>query len=125
MKNMAQRFGARVLQWTLLASGALLAAPAAGHAATGELDSAIEEGFGKLVKYGRWSAALVLAIVFCLAWAERGGNSDNPHEVQRGTKRMIWSGAGFVAVIGYKLVLTGIVNWFGVDPTTIPAFLWQ
>jgi hypothetical protein len=38
---------------------------------------------------------------------------------------MIWSGAGFVAVIGYKLVLTGIVNWFGVDPTTIPAFLWQ
>lgn len=93
--------------------------------AAGELDDAIEGGFGKLVKYGRWTAALVLAVLFCLAAAERGQNSDNPHEQQRGTKKMIWTGAGFVAVIGYKLILTGIVTWFGIDAAAIPGFLWQ
>lgn len=102
---------------------ALMTAPAL--AADPTLDSAIETGFGKLIKYGRWGAALLLALVFCMAWAERGQNPDNPHEVNKGTKKMIWSGAGFVAVIGYKIALTGIVSWFGLDTATIPSFLWQ
>lgn len=117
------RLWTRTLQIALLASTAALGMH--GSAAAADLDTAIENGFGKLVKYGRWSAALVLAIVFCLAWMERGQNSDNPHEVNKGTKKMIWSGAGFVAVIGYKLILTGLVNWFNIDPNAIPAFLWQ
>lgn len=77
------------------------------------------------MKYGRWTAALALAVVFVLAWAERGQNPDNPHENARSTKRMFWSGVGFVAVIGYKLVLEGFVQWFNLDPTSIPTFLWQ
>jgi hypothetical protein len=123
LKEMAKQFWSRMLQFSLMVS-AMLLAPATGQAA-GELDTAIENGFGKMVKYGRWGAALVLAVIFCMAWAEKGGNADNPHEVQRGNKRMMWAGAGFVAVIGYKLVLTGLVEWFGVDPSSIPAFLWQ
>lgn len=115
----------RLLTVGLSVFTALLLASGTGYAAEGDLDSAISSGFGKLVKYGRWSAALVLAIIFCLAWAERGQNSDNPHEVNRGTKKMIWAGAGFVAVIGYKLILSGLVTWFGVDPGSIPDFLWQ
>ena len=115
----------RLLAVVLTVSTALLLAQGPALAADGELDSAIYAGFGKLVKYGRWTAALVLAIVFCLAWAERGQNSDNPHEVNRGTKKMVWAGAGFVAVIGYKLILSGLVAWFNVDPSTIPTFLWQ
>ena|GEM_PF-3665522 len=94
-------------------------------AADGELDSAIDAGFGKLVKYGRWTAALALAVVFVLAWAERGQNPDNPHEATRTSRRMLWAGIGFVVVIGYKLVLTGIVRWFNIDPSAIPSFLWQ
>ncbi len=38
---------------------------------------------------------------------------------------MIWSGAGFVAVIGYKMILSSLVTWFNIDPTAIPTFLWQ
>lgn len=125
MIKMVKRFGSRLLSLALALSAALLLAPATGFAAEGDLDGAIESGFGKIVKYGRWSAALLLAIVFCLAWAERSQNPDNPHEVNKGTRRMIWSGAGFVAVIGYKLVLTGLVQWFNVDPNSIPSFLWQ
>lgn len=90
-----------------------------------ELDAAIESGLGKIVKYGRWVAAGILAIAFCLAWADRAQNSDNPHEVNRGTRKMIWSGVAFVAVIGYKLILTGLVEWFNLPASTIPAFLWQ
>lgn len=114
---------ARLVQTLLVFSTALLGVT--GTAQANALDTAIDSGFGKLVKYGRWTAALVLAVVFCLAWAERGQNPDNPHEVNKSTRKMMWSGAGFVAVIGYKLILTGLVNWFGIDPTTIPAFLWQ
>lgn len=123
--NMMRRIRTRLLALTLATSTALLTAQGTGFAADGELDTAIYEGFGKLVKYGRWTAALVLAVVFCIAWAQRGQNSDNPHEVNQGTRKMIWAGAGFVAVIGYKLVLSGLVAWFNVDPTSIPAFLWQ
>lgn len=108
----------------LLAVTGLLLTPAIALADP-TLDEAIETGFGKLVKYGRWGAALLLAVVFCLAWAERGQNPDNPHEVNKGTKKMIWSGAGFVAVIGYRMILSGLVSWFGLDPNSIPTFLWQ
>jgi hypothetical protein len=116
---------ARVWSAGLTASTVALMASGSARADDSDLDASIAAGFGKLVKYGRWSAALVLGIVFCLAWAERGQNPDNPHEVNKGTKKMIWSGAGFIAVIGYKLVLTGIVKWFNVDPAAIPSFLWQ
>jgi hypothetical protein len=123
-----------VIKWTrkqmsrlwasaLTASLALAGSPAL--AADGDLDTAINDGFGKLVKYGRWGAALALVVVFVLAFAERGQNPDNPHESSRATRRMFWSGVGFVAVIGYKLVLQGFVQWFNLDPTSIPAFLWQ
>lgn len=112
------------LQAAILATSlVLVGAPA--YAAESDLDTAINHGFGKLVKYGRWTAALALAVVFVLAWAERGQNPDNPHENARATRRMFWSGVGFVAVIGYKLVLEGFVQWFNLDPTSIPAFLWQ
>jgi len=123
--DMMRRISTRVLTASLVASTTLLMNNGAASAADGELDTAITEGFGKLVKYGRWTAALILAIIFCLAWAQRVQNSDNPHEVNAGTKKMIWSGAGFIAVIGYKLVLSGLVAWFNVDPSSIPTFLWQ
>lgn len=122
--KMGSRFVSRVFRFVPVLGAALLLAQGTVFAA-GELDTAIETGFGKIVKYGRWSAALMLAIVFCIAWAERSQNPDNPHEVNKGTRKMIWSGAGFIAVIGYKLVLTGLVQWFGVDPASIPSFLWQ
>ena len=93
--------------------------------AAGELDDAIEGGFGKLVKYGRWTAALALAVFFVLAWAKRAQNGENPHEQQSATRQMIWTGVGFVAVIGYQLILTGLVEWFGIDRNAIPTFLWQ
>ncbi|HWI51280.1 MAG TPA: hypothetical protein VNT01_03985 [Symbiobacteriaceae bacterium] len=121
VRNVTRRF----VGLCLMTSTALLLAHGTGLADDGPLDTAIASGFGKLVKYGRWGAALILAIIFCLAWAERGQNSDNPHEVNRGTKKMAWAGAGFVAVIGYKLILSGLVTWFNVDPNTIPQFLWQ
>lgn len=125
---MMRGFRARVFRVCLSVSGVLLGASgtalAAAQAAP-DLDTAITQGFGKLVKYGRWTAALVLGIVFLLAWAERTQNPDNPHEVNRATRKMIWTALGFVAVIGYKLVLVGITQWFGVDPTSIPTFLWQ
>jgi hypothetical protein len=123
--NMVRKTTHRLLAVALVGSTALLLGQSTSFAADTDLDTAITSGFGKLVKYGRWTAALALAIVFCIAWAERGQNSENPHEVNRGTKKMLWSGAGFVAVIGYKLVLTGLVIWFGVDPAAIPTFLWQ
>jgi len=104
---------------------ALTLSATAAQAADGDLDDAITSGFGKLVKYGRWGAAMILAIVFVLGWAEKGQNSENPHEATRAGRRMMWSGAGFVIVIGYKLVLTGLVQWFNLDPGTIPSFLWQ
>lgn len=100
----------------------LMASPAS---AAGDLDSSIESGFGKLVKYGRWTAALILGIAFVLAWAQRGQNADNPHEQSKGSKQMIWTGIGFVAVIGYQMALQGLVKWFGIDPSAIPSFLWQ
>lgn len=111
--------------WAVALTTGLVLAGAPALAADGALDSAINDGFGKLVKYGRWGAALALAVVFVLAWAERGQNPDNPHESARSTRRMFWSGAGFVAVIGYKLVLEGFVQWFNLDPSSIPSFLWQ
>jgi len=123
--NTVRKVTQRLLATGLTASTALLMAHGTGFAADGDLDAAINEGFGKLIKYGRWGATLILAIVFCLAWAERGQNSDNPHEVNKGTKKMIWAGAGFIAVIGYRMILTGIVAWFNIDPNTIPSFLWQ
>jgi hypothetical protein len=116
---------ARLVALALVASSALLIGEGTSFAADGDLDTAINSGFGKLVKYGRWTAALVLAVIFCLAWAEKGQNSDNPHEVNRSAKKMLWSGVGFVAVIGYMLVLSGLVAWVNVDPGVIPAFLWQ
>ncbi|MFZ5823884.1 MAG: hypothetical protein ACOY94_06090 [Bacillota bacterium] len=119
---MIRQLRTRLMHLCLMAIPVLLL-PSTAMAA--ELDAAIESGFGKLVKYGRWAAALLLAIVFCLAWAERGQNPDNPHEVNKGTKKMIWSGAGFVAVIGYKMILSGLVSWFGLNPDSIPTFLWQ
>lgn len=112
------------LVWATLAVNGL-ALGLAGTALAADLDTSIEQGFGKLVKYGRWTAALVLVAVFLLSWAERSQNSDNPHEVTKATKKMILTGVGFVVVIGYKLVLTGLVNWFGIDPASIPSFLWQ
>lgn len=118
----------RLVRFCLVLSGLLLGVSTSALAAADvapDLDTAITQGFGKLVKYGRWTAALVLGIVFVLAWAERSQNPDNPHEVNKATRKMIWTGAGFVAVIGYKLVLTGITQWFGIDPAMIPAFLWQ
>lgn len=121
---MIRQIRTRLIHLCLMAA-TLLLMPTTALAADPTLDTAIETGFGKLVKYGRWGAALLLAVVFCLAWAERGQNPDNPHEVNKGTKKMIWGGIGFVAVIGYKLILTGLVTWFGVDPTAIPSFLWQ
>ncbi|HYF81257.1 MAG TPA: hypothetical protein VD973_29425 [Symbiobacteriaceae bacterium] len=123
--NTVRKVSRRALAFALTISTTLLLAHGTSLAADGELDTAIASGFGKLVKYGRWGAALILAVVFCLAWAERGQNSDNPHEVNRGTKKMVWAGAGFVAVIGYKLILSGLVAWFNVNPDSIPAFLWQ
>lgn len=111
--------------WVALATLMITLSAAPASAAGGELDTAINDGFGKLVKYGRWTAALALVVMFCLSAAERGQNQDNPHEQQRATKKMIWTGAGFVAVIGYKLILTGIVTWFNIDRTAIPDFLWQ
>jgi hypothetical protein len=111
------------LATTALALGlTLMASPVL---AAGDLDSSIESGFGKLVKYGRWTAALLLGIAFVLAWAQRAQNADNPHDQSKSTKQMIWSGIGFVAVIGYKIALTGMVTWFGIDSTSIPSFLWQ
>jgi len=111
-----------------MAAAATTAMMMAGNpalAAEGPLDTAINEGFGKLVKYGRWGAALALAVVFVLAWAERGQNPDNPHDSARATRRMFWAGAGFVVVIGYKLALEGLVTWFNLDVSSIPTFLWQ
>jgi hypothetical protein len=113
-----------VLWGSVLAAGIMLTA-APVLADDGDLDSAISAGFGKLVKYGRWTAALVLAVVFVLAWAEKGQNSENPHEAVRAGRRMLWSGIGFVVVIGYQMVLTGLVKWFNLDPGAIPSFLWQ
>ena len=111
--------------WATLATLALTLAASPAYADESDLDAAISAGFGKLVKYGRWTATLALAVVFCLAWAERGQNSDNPHEQNRASRKMLWSGIGFVAVIGYKLVLTGFVRWFNIDAAAIPSFLWQ
>lgn len=108
----------------LLTLGLTLSAGIA-HADDSDLDVAINSGFGKLVKYGRWAAALALAVFFVLGAAERGQNQDNPHEQQRATKKMIWTGAGFLLVIGYKLILSGLVAWFNIDPAAIPSFLWQ
>lgn len=117
------RMRAAALAATALTLGlTVMASPAL---AAGDLDSSIESGFGKLVKYGRWTAALLLGIAFVLAWAQRGQNADNPHDQSKSTKQMIWSGIGFVAVIGYKIALTGMVTWFGIDSTSIPSFLWQ
>lgn len=113
------------VSWTALTTAAVMLAASPALAADNDLDTAISDGFGKLVKYGRWTAALVLAVVFVLAWAEKGQNSENPHEAGRATRRMVWSGIGFVVVIGYQLVLTGIVRWFNMDPAAIPSFLWQ
>jgi hypothetical protein len=120
-----RRISARVVALGLVATSALLLGESVSYAADGELDTAIGSGFGKLVKYGRWTAALILAVIFCLAWAEKGQNSDNPHQVSQSAKKMLWSGVGFVMVIGYKLVLSGLVTWFNVDPSVIPPFLWQ
>ncbi|HEY3365999.1 MAG TPA: hypothetical protein VGK74_13160 [Symbiobacteriaceae bacterium] len=122
---MAKRFWTNLVQLGFMVPAVLLVTEARGRAEDSELDTAIYAGFGKLIKYGRWTAALMLAIVFCLAWAERGQNPDNPHDVNRANKKMIWTGAGFIAVIGYKLILMGLVRWFNVDPATIPQFLWQ
>lgn len=124
MRVWLNRVGVRVLGFFLVLSSALLLTEVTGFAEP-TLDSAINNGFGKLVKYGRWTAALVLAVLFCLSWAQRSQNAENPHEVHKSTKSMIWTGAGFVAVIGYKLILTGLVSWFDIDPNAIPAFLWQ
>lgn len=123
MTNQVRRKLAILWSSVLLAGVMLAASPA--RAEDGDLDAAISAGFGKLVKYGRWTAALILAVVFVLAWAEKGQSSENPHETVRAGRRMLWSGIGFVVVIGYQLVLTGIVRWFNMDPSTIPAFLWQ
>lgn len=123
MKKTVQRKLMALWSTFLALSIALCASPA--WAAVNDLDTAIDAGFGKLVKYGRWTAALILAVVFVLAWAERGQNPDNPHEANRASRKMLWAGVGFVVVIGYKLVLTGLVTWFGLDPSTIPGFLWQ
>ena len=120
-----KKHASRLLAFGLTVATALTMVHGTALAADGDLDTAIASGFGKLVKYGRWGAALILAVIFCLAWAEKGQNSDNPHEVNRGNKKMMWAGAGFVAVIGYRLILSGLVAWFNVDPTTIPSFLWQ
>jgi len=125
MIKMCRRTWIEIVRLSLLACTMLLGAATPAFAEELDLDAAITQGFGKLVKYGRWTAALALAIVFCLNWAERGQNQDNPHEVNRATKKMIWTGIGFVAVIGYKLILTGLVKWFGADPAAIPQFLWQ
>lgn len=103
----------------------LTLASATVRADDGDLDAAISAGFGKLVKYGRWTAALILGVMFVWAWAEKGQSPDNPHEANRAIRRMVWTGIGFVAVIGYKLVLTGLVTWFNLNPATIPSFLWQ
>lgn len=123
MKKAFRRKLAALWAW-MVASGIMLSASLAS-AADSDLDTAIDAGFGKVVKYGRWTAAMVLAVVFVLAWAERGQNPDNPHEANRAGRRMMWAGAGFLVVIGYKLVLTGLVNWFNIDPAAIPDFLWQ
>lgn len=112
------------LVWSILAINALLLG-VSGTAMAADLDTSIEQGFGKLIRYGRWTAALILVAMFLLAWAERSQNSDNPHEVTKGTKKMILTGVGFVVVIGYQLVLSGLVNWFEIDPSSIPTFLWQ
>lgn len=111
--------------WAAAVATSLVLAGVPAMAADSDLDTAIDDGFGKLVKYGRWSAALALAVVFVMAWAERGQNPDNPHEAARSTRKMFWAGAGFVAVIGYRLVLEGLVQWFNLNPNSIPAFLWQ
>jgi hypothetical protein len=114
-----------VALWGAILAGGVMLSGTPVSAADADLDTAISAGFGKLVKYGRWTAALILAVVFVLAWAEKGQNSENPHEANRAGRRMLWSGVGFVVVIGYQLVLTGIVKWFNMDPNAIPSFLWQ
>lgn len=123
MKKVFQRKLAGV--WVALTTLAVGMAASPAYAGDSDLDTAINDGFGKLVKYGRWTAALVLAVVFCLAAAERSQNQDNPHEVTRATRKMLWTAIGFVAVIGYKLVLSGLVRWFNIDSGAIPTFLWQ
>jgi hypothetical protein len=121
MIQTARRYGALTSMIAILTSQTLLASPA--HA--DDLDTAIESGFGKLVKYGRWLAALVAAVFFVLGIAQRAQNSDNPHEQGKGTRQAIIASIAFVAIIGYKLVLTGLVKWFGISETDIPSFLWQ